>query len=259
MINLFRKTELEYVRCFSKELIKDKFRRFYDKNLEDIYANNITIINSDTSKRDIANIIINEIKERRKNRKDFLIVEIQDEINKRDLVSIKFKYSRIDSLYFMCIITNNYGRLPFNDECKVERLMSEKSFEDAMKINILDYSPSLGVELATLKTARKIQVYRDKTNNLTAFICYYKGKAIGFCEVFIDKNIAKIEEFLILKGYRGIGFGTSLLREVIKYAKENNADIAYVITESNNTVKQMYSKCGFETVGKKQQIIYDFY
>jgi len=72
----------------------------------------------------------------------------------------------------------------------------------------------------------------------------------------IDGNIAKIEDFDILEEYQRKGFGTSVLKHLLMEANKSNVELGYLITESDDTAKDMYKKCGLRKVGEKNELFF---
>lgn len=259
MINLFRNTEIEYIRCFSEELETEQFIRFWDNDSEDMYANNITVIKKHVPVEDIVPIINKEIKLRKKLGKEFLVIEIDGDINRDILDEIKIKPSRVDKLDYMYINTEAYNNLSARSNCKIKEVVGEDAIRDATNLSILDNAPTMGEIFSTFRIGRKIDAYKDESNKLESLLCCDGNIAVGSCELLINDNVVKIEDFGIIGCYRRQGYGTSILRETLKRAHEAGSKYAYVITENSDTAKDMYIKCGFQKIAEKTQVIYSFY
>ncbi|MEK6265253.1 MAG: GNAT family N-acetyltransferase [Clostridium sp.] len=66
-----------------------------------------------------------------------------------------------------------------------------------------------------------------------------------------------MEDFDILKNYQRKGFGTSLLKYLLEEAKDNSVKFVYLITDSGDTAKDMYKKCGFKKAGEKTELFFN--
>ncbi|WP_124998518.1 GNAT family N-acetyltransferase [Clostridium tagluense] len=55
----------------------------------------------------------------------------------------------------------------------------------------------------------------------------------------------------MLEKYQRKGFGTSVLKELLKRCSDFGAETVYVLTDSEYTAKEMYKKCGFLKIGAK--------
>jgi len=87
-------------------------------------------------------------------------------------------------------------------------------------------------------------------NNQHIFILSYKEKYIGMVSIFIErkiihrgKSVAHIEDLVILKEYKGMGFGRDLLNFCKKFARENNC--YKIILNCNQFIKNFYIKNNF--------------
>lgn len=87
-------------------------------------------------------------------------------------------------------------------------------------------------------------------SNQHIFILSYKEKYIGMVSIFIErkiihrgKSVAHIEDLVILKEYKGMGFGRDLLNFCKKFARENNC--YKIILNCNQFIKNFYIKNNF--------------
>lgn len=76
--------------------------------------------------------------------------------------------------------------------------------------------------------------------------------------MFLNDNVAKIEDFDVAPEMQRKGFGTTILKEMVLIAIEHGAKIIYLITDNDDTAKDMYKKCGMIKVGEKTELIYNF-
>jgi len=257
MFNLLMEAELNYVRCFSKELKTREFIRFWDDELDDMYAFNLTIIQDNAPIEDINNIISKEFKHSRSIGKEFLVIEINGEAQEEFLHNLKVKPSSVDKLYYMSIPTEEYKNMKFNKECNVEEVKTEYKFQELIKLSIFDNAPNWGKVFSEERITRKVKSYKDN-NSLKVFLSYKDTLPMGSCELLIYNKVAKIEDFGVSEKFQRKGFGTTIIREMLKKSFEDQAEIAYVITDSKDTAMEMYKKCGFKKVGEKTQLIFSF-
>lgn len=254
MFNLLMDVELEYVRCFSKELKTKEFSRFWDDELDDMYAYNLTVVQDI---EDINNIISNEFKHSRNLGKEFLVVEINGDTSKEFLLNLKLKPSSVDKLYYMSIPTKEYENMLLNEECKIEEVKTKAEFQEMINLSIVDNAPNWGEDFAEERIIRKVKSYKEN-NGLKVFLSYKDNTPMGSCELLISNKVAKIEDFGVSEKYQKKGFGTTIIRDMVKRSYESGAEIAYVITDSKDTANDMYKKCGFKKVGEKTQLIFSF-
>jgi spore maturation protein CgeE len=256
MINLLKNTEMEYVRCFSKEQKNDYITRFWDENFEDSYANNLTVLHKNVDEETKIQIINKEINERLRDGNRFLLFEVDGDISKEVIKKLRVRPSRIDKLEYMSIETKDYVKIVDREDCIVKEVITEEDYSDIIKISILDYTPLVGKSYSKKRIKRKVDTYKDSDNNLTSFISYIGDEPVGSCELLEYENTAKIEDFGVLENYQNQGVGKSILRQVLKRTYADGFETAYVITENKGIAKEMYKKWGFKKVGEKTQLIF---
>jgi spore maturation protein CgeE len=259
MLNMFSKfssTEIEYIKKFTENYEDNQIIRFYDNNLKGMYMHNFTLIKNNVSKDNFRNIIFEELEKRKAENANFLRIEfnffIEDDfINSLPLVPEVVKY---DYLY---IEPKMSDYLTGNDECIITKAISEKILKEGIEVDILANESAMGSEFARKRIYRKSEVYTQPNSNLNLYVCNYNGVPIGNCEFMLNNDIAKIEDFDILKDYQRKGFGTSVLKHLLEEAKENCIEFVYLITDSGDTAKEMYKKCGFKKAGEKTELFFD--
>lgn len=258
MINYLIDSDLEYIRCFSRELEEKETYRFWDCEFEEMYANNITVLKDHFSNEEIIRIINREIKERKKANKEFLVIEVQGRVNREVLKGIKIRPTIVSKLDYMIVETNKYKYMKANNNCSIKEVINEEQFRDVINVSILDNAPFMGEQFSRERINRKVMAYREEGNRLSAYLCYNDNIAIGSCEMLLNCKVAKIEDFGVLKYYQRKGYGTAMIKHLLMEANRCGINFAYVVTDSSDTAKYMYKKCGFLKIGEKTQILYSF-
>lgn len=254
MVNLLQNTEIEYVKCFSKYVEEEKKIKFTDSNIPDMYCHNFILLKNGLSDDEVNNIILKELERSIKENKSFLQLEANFPLGPNALENLSIS-PEISKYYYMSIPTCKYNSLREKEECTVEEALNEKVLEDGIKVDIEASSPAMGEEFAKKRIYRKVQAY-NSVSNLKFYVCYDKDIPVGNCELLINNGVAKIEDFDILEKYQRRGFGTTVLRHLLMTSEKLGVDEAYVITDSEDTAKDMYRKCGFCKVGEKTTIFF---
>lgn len=254
MIEEFFKTEIKYIKLFSEIYEDDNIIRFWDSNIKDMYTHNFTLIKNDFGSEYVKEIILSELKLRKDSGNDFLRIEFNFnlEANILDELPIKPDVTKYD---FMYIKSNDNYELNGNKEAVIKKAVSEQIFNDGIHIDILSNETNMGREFATRRIHRKAETYK-KDNKLEFYVCYYNDAPIGSCELMLNDKIAKLEDFDIYEKYQRMGFGTSVIEYLLNEAKQNNSEIMYLITDSDDTAKDMYTKCGFKKTGQKTELFF---
>lgn len=249
MLDFLIDTETEYTKCFSKYFEDDKIVRFRDNHICDMYSHNYTLVKGVMSTQEINNLIKQEIIHSKKGAENFIQIECNFSIKSELLNSFEIK-PEVTMQDYMYIIPAKFNILCGNNDCTIKLAETKVIMEDGIKVDIQANSPSMGEDFAYKRIHRKSRAYKLE-NNLNFFVCYHNEVPIGNCELFLNKKTAKIEDFDILENYQRKGFGTTFLKELLKNSYNFGAEIAYVLTDSSDTAKDMYRKCGFLKIGTK--------
>ncbi|MBW9156194.1 GNAT family N-acetyltransferase [Clostridium tagluense] len=249
MLKFLIDTEIEYTKCFSKYFEDEKIIRFRDEHICNMFAHNYTLVKCCMSEQEIYDLIVKEIMQSKKEGKSFLQVEYNFNINSQLLNSFEIK-PEVTIQDYMYITSDKFNVLCGNNECTIKSAKTEDVMEDGIRVDIEANSHAMGEDFAIKRIQRKAMAYRAE-NNLDFFLCYHNEVPIGNCELFFNKKTAKIEDFDILEKYQRKGFGTSVLKELLKRSSDFGAETVYVLTDSEDTAKEMYKKCGFLKIGAK--------
>lgn len=256
MFSKFSSTEIVYVKKFTKNYENKEIIRFFDNKLPNMYMHNFTYIKSSVCENKFRKIILEEIRNRKKEKANFLRIELNGSID-NDLINNLPIIPKVTKYDYMFIDPKMSDYLTEIKGCSIIEALSEKVLRDGIEVDILANESDMGTEFAQKRIHRKSEVYQQVNSNLSLYVCYYKGIPIGNCELMLNNTIAKIEDFDILRNYQRKGFGTSVLKHLLKVAKEHYIEFVYLITDSEGTAKEMYEKCGLRKVGEKTELFFD--
>ena len=256
MFSKFSSTEIVYTKKFTENYEGKEIIRFYDNNLLDMHMHNFTFIKNNICKNEFRKIILDELENRKRKNTDFLRIEFNFFI-KDDFINDLPVVPQVKKYDYMYIDPQMSDYLAANDGCIIKKALSEKVLKDGIEVDILANQSAMGTEFARKRIYRKSEVYKQLNSNLNLYVCYYNGIAIGNCELMLNNDIAKIEDFDILKNYQRRGFGTFAIKHILKESKEHCVKFAYLITDSEDTAKEMYKKCGFKKAGEKTELFFD--
>lgn len=256
MLNELINTEIQYTKKFSQSIEGEYIIRFWDNNLPAMYTHNFTFLKNSISLNKLQNVILNELKLAREKRKKFLRIEANFAIDNNTIsgLPINPEVSRYD---FMFIKSSKYGFLSGNPNCIIKEAVTPQILCDGIEVDILANKGAMGMEFATRRIERKADIYKAPNSNISLYVCYNNDIPIGNCELMIQSNIAKIEDFDIIEKYQRRGFGTSVLKHLLKKANNCGAQISYLITDSDDTAKEMYEKNGFNKIGEKTELFFN--
>lgn len=255
MLGMLKDTEIEYIKCFSKFIDDEDVIRFWDDNIPDMYDHNFIFLKDNVHREKVYDIITDELKLRENGNKGFMKVvsnfQVDDEIIHRlHICPIPSQYD------FMYISPDKSDSVKGNSESKVLEASSDRVLKDGAHVSIQANVLMVGNDFAKRSIDRRIKVYSDPLKALRLFVCYYKDIPVGKCELFFNNRIAKIEDFEVLDEYQRMGFGTSIIKYLLKESKDAGMEIVYVITDHDDTAKVMYAKCGFTGITQKYELFF---
>ena len=135
--------------------------------------------------------------------------------------------------------------VPINDENR-EAVIALKVREDQPFVAPNDYS---------LKQAEEVN--EEAPGVARPFAIYADDKLVGFCMFAFDPDDEDEEDrywlwrFMIDESEQGKGYGQAALQEIIKYFRDNGADMLYLSTEPENEGgTHVYHKAGFKETGE---------
>jgi spore maturation protein CgeE len=253
-LNEFLKTDRIYIeKCTSKNE-KEFFIEYFDDKIPDMYTHNFLYLKNKIEDEKLIDLIEKEIAIRKNEKTDFLRIEIDFDYNTEifNKLSIKPDVSIIDYMY---IETENFNDIKNRNDAIIKVAHDEKTMQDGIEVDIIANSKNIGKEFAEKRINRKAEIYRDSI--IDFFVCYNNNLPVGNCEFMINKDIAKLEDFDIIESYQRKGFGSSVIKYLLKEAFLKGVKYLYLITEADDTAKEMYKKCGMKKIGEKMELFFD--
>lgn len=90
-------------------------------------------------------------------------------------------------------------------------------------------------------------------NNTVFFIAEENGLFLGYAGLQVVHPEGYVTNIAVTKAARGKGVGAKLIEGLVSFSKENHLEfISLEVRESNAPAISLYTKCGFETVGKRK-------
>lgn len=246
--------ELKYIKCFSDYVEQQKFIKFIDHNLLDMYMHNFIFLKELMEKDELRSFIENKLGEMQKSNNEHLHIMMNYGV-KWDEVKNLIQEPEITEYCFMAIEPKDFNKLKIKDDCIALKADTLEILNDGYKADVQANKVAMGEEFAIKRSKRKMEVYKDNPD-LNLYVCYKGKEPVGKCELFIKDGIAKIEDFDIIEEYQKQGYGTSMLHKLLEESLNAGADIAYLITDNFDSAKDMYKKCGFSKCGVKTSILF---
>ncbi|MDD6796203.1 MAG: GNAT family N-acetyltransferase [Clostridiaceae bacterium] len=256
MITAVKNSELEYIKCYSKHKENNDYIKFWDDKFEELYSNNIVISKVKLDIEGLNKLIKDEICNHKKLKKKFFILELNSNMSKEEVDKLAIKPNSIDKFDYLCIDTRKYKKINGNEECNIIKAQCKTDYKQAIKFSLMDNARLWGRDFTYSRIKRKITAYKEN-DNLSLYLCCKNDCVIGSCELLLNEEVAKIEDFGITKKFQRKGYGKSLIKEMLKVCKEKDIHKAYVVAEQNSLASEIYKKVGFKKVGQKIQLIYE--
>lgn len=245
----------EYYRNFCETSEREGIMRYRDYSLKDMYYHNFSIITGDFSKDELKEKVEKEISFRKEEGENFcnIFLERVPEFKLDDLFGIKPEVS-ISGYY--TFDNDRLKAMTSREDCTVKRVKTDEMVEDIVYADLQSDEKTLGRDFCERRARRRGKVYTSDTG-VDAYICYHDGEIIGSCEMFIKDNTAKIDDFTVIPDFQRKGYGTAILKSVMKIALESGVENIYLMTDEEDTAKDMYVKLGFVKIGESVEMFFE--
>ena len=212
----------------------------YDHNLIELKIS----LNDEENKK----IILDETKRRESS--GFCKIKINN-MSEELLYSFSGKKAEIEHLGIYLCNTDKIFSWKEVENCEIKEISDENMIDELVKIELAENNGRAPEDFCVRRVQRMGKVYIGK-NSCKAYMCYYNGIPVGYCELIIDDKTAKIENLLVDPKYQRKGIGTTILKYLVNKAILEGAEIVYLNADEEDTPKDMYLKLGFKK-------IYDLY
>lgn len=248
------KCEYEYTKCFSEFYEDENIIRYRDNQLKDMYCHNYTHIKKAMSESELKRIIEDEISLRLSEKSDFCNIYLNPDVSTLLISTLKHK-PEISTTGYYSFDTSNFSRLKALPDCIIKRATSQEMIEDILYCDLQLDEKRLGKDFCTRRCYRRGQIYiSDK--GIDSYVCYHNGNRIGTCNLFMHNGVTKIEDFSVIPRHQRKGYGTTILKALIDIATKENSHTIYLVTDEDDTAKEMYKKIGFNKIGERIDLFF---
>ena len=257
MITKLRQSELAYIDRYSEKQELKEVIRYRDDRIKNMYMHNLTYIKEGVDPERLPAIIAHEIEYRKSEGADFLMVVMQGVVDQYIIDKLPETLC-VDTSIYMGMEPSLGLNLRANEGGIVLKADNQDVIEQGRKVDILANHEAMELWFSIDRIARKIEVYTDESKNIDFYVCYKDKTPIGNVEYAPYNSVVKIEDFGILPEYQKQGFGSYIIKELCCRAEKEGKEFVYVITDEEDSAKEMYKKCGMEIVGRKTGILIKF-
>ena len=243
--------EIEYSKCFSESIEEKNCIRFSDTLLNDMYSHNYTLIKDAGSDDELRGIIEGEIALRR----GMGYCNIASYVGITDGFLELFAPKPEISVNGFYLLDGETSALRTKAGCGISKVSNQAMLDDVLRMDIEHDGEDIGVEFCTARVERRKVAYLAQ-DGVDCYVCYDNGEAVGKCDLFIHSGVAKIEDFAVSPSRQRKGYGAAILQAIIETARKHGVSTIYLVTDEEDTVKEMYLKCGFRKIGEKTDLFF---
>ncbi len=124
------------------------------------------------------------------------------------------------------------------------------------RMTILDIPEVMAMELSTFTSPWTERLFRDELNQEFSYTLLARladGSLAGFICFWVLVDEMHILNLAVRADLRGIGVGSAIVKEALRFAKNKGAKSATLeVRQSNEAAIGLYSKLGFVSVGKRR-------
>ncbi|MFP1648714.1 GNAT family N-acetyltransferase [Enterococcus mundtii] len=252
-----KQCEKHYTKCMAEEQTEGKVIRFTDERLLDMYDLNFTLIAESDSQEELLDMIKREVLLRKEQKHSFCKIQIYFQLDSEQLAKVE-QQVEIETDGFYLFDLSKFDHIRSRTDCKVIKVTNFSQLKEKLMIELEDETDPDYMAFVENKEKRKEEVYLSE-GKINTYLCYDEtNQVVGSCDLFIHQGIAKIEDFHIISEEQRKGYGTTLIKELMKDALEQGATKVYLVANEDETAKEMYLKLGFEKIGEQQGIFFQW-
>ncbi|MBM7615904.1 GNAT family N-acetyltransferase [Alkaliphilus hydrothermalis] len=241
--------EFEYTKCFSEFSEDENVIRFRDHQLKDMYYHNYTYIQDTMDGVRLKRAIEKEIALRQSEKSSFCNILFDAHLNNDILSMLEFR-PEISRSGFYSYDLSYHEKLKIKSGCIVKRVEDPEMLDHLLYCDLQQDEAHVGKDFCTRRCYRRGKIYIS-SEGVDSYICYHDGVVIGNCDLFIHNGIAKIEDFAVIPSHQRKGYGTTILHYLIGRAIQEKCHTIYLVTDEDDTAKEMYQKIGFNKIGER--------
>jgi spore maturation protein CgeE len=246
--------EIEYQKCFSGSYENENIIRFRDNELPDMYYHNFIYITRPLDYSDLKGVIQEEISLRLSEKSKRCNILLNFALDSSVLYALN-EQAEISTNGYYSFDISNFSRLNTVPGCIVKKVVNQEMVEDILYSDLLHDEKRLGRDFCTRRCYRRGKVYTSD-KGVDSYVCYHNGEIIGSCDFFIYKGTAKIEDFAVIPSYQRKGYGTTIIKTLIDTAIKEKCHTIYLLTDEEDTAKEMYQKIGFNKIGERTDLLF---
>jgi len=258
-LSALRRIENAYLQYFADAEEHDHFVRFTDHELQSMYSHNCVVLKESLDGMELHTQIKALFADRQEHgaRNQYIVLHPNHTFAMNAWEADLFDLSL---LLYMTVSVDAYQGAKPNTACTVHEATTPALLQDAMLCDVAasltEGEDHVDYGFAYQRAARKRPVFEQHAPMLGQYVAYLDGIPVGKCEVSLHDEILRPESFSVVAGFQRKGIGTALLNKIVEDGKDRGCKELFVVTDPNDTAKEMYRKLGFQTVGVEYHLLW---
>ena len=114
---------------------------------------------------------------------------------------------------------------------------------------VLQRQPYADSEEAVRQLTEIRRVY-EREAGARFFVAEVDGQPASVCELYVLGEVAQVEDVNTIEEYRGRGLGSAVVLAAAAAARARGCDVVFLIADDADWPKDLYSRLGFDPVGR---------
>ena len=76
------------------------------------------------------------------------------------------------------------------------------------------------------------------------------GEIVSWSDLYVAQGVGQVEDVATKEEHRGKGYATAVVLRAAQEARDEGADLVFLVADGDDWPKELYGKLGFDTVGR---------
>ena len=109
----------------------------------------------------------------------------------------------------------------------------------------------LGYPWGTPEVARQLLDARSYIPVETrTYAVFEAGEPVSWCELYLDAGTAQVESVATVEAHRNRGHARAVVGHAVNVARDEGADLVFLVSDADDWPQVLYRRLGFETLGR---------
>ena len=87
------------------------------------------------------------------------------------------------------------------------------------------------------------------------FAVLFGGDVVSYCDLYLDGDVAQVEDVATLEEHRGQGYASALVLRAVEEARAAGATFVFLVADADDWPKELYRRLGFDEIGRYVKLI----